>query len=364
MVAYICEARRCLTWFIHSAGLGFKMEIPFETIIDAEFTNTAPGTGLASFVLSQPPLFFLEYVTSPASDGTTMRRWKTCPDWTEGHQASHVLRHDLIGSAVQLSQFLNNLRARARPDIPLRHSNTYQPVTTPPMDMPRPSPPMELPLPPMASLSDPNLVSPGYQYRGDATELPPSLTRRDVSRKRQMYSGAAMLNRSSDYLTSKDERSPPHSASSDGSFPQQPSYTAVTQQGAPASSSFGSNVYNDYPPEPRGVNGQPAPRDDYSSIQVPHSRSYTSMPTRPFYDETTHRLAQPYQPRRSQSSASLNDTNSYNQNAPSLPLLTTPYHPPPHILGSVSSGHSNDLGSVSPPILSGLPSIAVYDNHY
>lgn len=232
-------------WFIHSAGLGFKMEIPFETIINAEFTNTAPGTRLASFILSQPLLFFLEYITSPAPDGTTMCRWKTYPDWTGGLKASHVLRHDLIGSAVQFSWFLNNLCAREQPDIPLRHANAYQSVTTPPMDMPQPSPPMELSLPPMASLGDPNLVSPGYQYWGDAAELPPSLTHPDVSQKQQMYSGASLLNQSSDYLTNKDEWSPPHSASSDGSFPQQPSYTAVTQHGTPASSLFGPNVYND-----------------------------------------------------------------------------------------------------------------------
>ncbi|KAI0048981.1 homeobox-domain-containing protein, partial [Auriscalpium vulgare] len=105
LVAYVCDARRCLVWFIHSSGYGFKMEIPFDIIVDTEFTNAAPGMGLATFFLSQPPAFFLEDV--PA-DGT--RAWKRCADWTEGMQATKVLRHDLIGSAVQLAHVLRNFQ--------------------------------------------------------------------------------------------------------------------------------------------------------------------------------------------------------------------------------------------------------------
>ncbi|KAJ6577244.1 hypothetical protein B0H19DRAFT_930868, partial [Mycena capillaripes] len=106
LVAYTCEAKRCLTWFIYNGGFGFKMEIPFDTIVDTEFTNASPSsTGLASFVLSRPPVFYLE---STCEDGSP-RHWKRCTDWTEGHQASHVLRHDLIGSAVPLVHLLQSL---------------------------------------------------------------------------------------------------------------------------------------------------------------------------------------------------------------------------------------------------------------
>src|SRR5271154_3003861 len=69
LVAYVCQAKRCITWFIHSDGYGFKMEIPFDTILDTEFANAAPGSGLASFTLSQPPIFYLENISSPRSDG-------------------------------------------------------------------------------------------------------------------------------------------------------------------------------------------------------------------------------------------------------------------------------------------------------
>ncbi|EIW84137.1 homeobox-domain-containing protein, partial [Coniophora puteana RWD-64-598 SS2] len=109
LVAYLCDTKRCLTWFIQSAGYGFKMEIPFDIIADTEFTNAAPGSGLATFLLSQPPNFYLESL-SPSGQGP-IRHWKKCADWTEGQQATQVLRHDLIGSAVQLAHVLRHLNA-------------------------------------------------------------------------------------------------------------------------------------------------------------------------------------------------------------------------------------------------------------
>ncbi|KAJ6494639.1 hypothetical protein C8R47DRAFT_1213331 [Mycena vitilis] len=132
LVAYTCEAKRCLTWFIYNGGFGFKMEIPFDTIIDTEFTNTSPSaTGLASFVLSRPPVFYLE---SSSEDGAP-RHWKRCTDWTEGHQASHVLRHDLIGSAVPLVHLLQSLQANtgvSSPYSPYYHSEPPSPMEIPP----------------------------------------------------------------------------------------------------------------------------------------------------------------------------------------------------------------------------------------
>jgi hypothetical protein len=357
LVAYVSDSKRCLTWFIHSGGLGFKMEIPYDAIIDAEFTNAAPGTGLASFLLSQPPLFFLEHVSSPSPDRPTVRQWRPCPDWTEGHQASQVLRHDLIGSAVQLSHFLRNLRAGSRPDIPLRPADSYRTVTSPPMEMPRPSPTMELPLPPMANLAGANLR---VHYQSDGADLPPSLGRRDLDRKRLSYS-SGMTNDSPDSFTNTTIQTPPQSASASGSYAQHPSYAAVSQQGTPASSSFGSPMFNDYVPETHHVvhNGQHPTRDEYSAIRISSGlppRPYPVM-NRPFYDEATHRLAPPYQPRRS---------HSYDQNESSPPLLTTPYHPPAYVLENLSNGHSepSHTGSPSLPITSGLPSIPVYADHY
>ncbi|KAJ7274566.1 hypothetical protein B0H12DRAFT_404492 [Mycena haematopus] len=172
LVAYTCEVKRCLTWFIYNRGFGFKMEIPFDTIIDTEFTNASPtSTGLASFVLSRPPIFYLE---NSSEDGSP-RHWKRCTDWTEGHQASNVLRHDLVGSAVPLVHLLRSLQANAEvssPYSPYYHSE--------------PPSPMEIPPPPMSVIQrsadqqhypeETNLIRPnGYRRRSyaanDLTQL-------------------------------------------------------------------------------------------------------------------------------------------------------------------------------------------------
>ncbi|KAF8962689.1 hypothetical protein BDZ97DRAFT_1662494 [Flammula alnicola] len=126
LVAYVCEMKRCLTWFIHSGGYGFKMEIPFNTVTDTEFKNVGPHTGLACFVLSHPPIFYLENISSPLGDGSVVRTWKRCSDWTEGHQASQVLRHTVIGSDEQLAYVLRNLHLN--PPVSNIHSEQH-PIT-------------------------------------------------------------------------------------------------------------------------------------------------------------------------------------------------------------------------------------------
>lgn len=102
------------------------MEMGFDSIADTKFTNAAPGTGLASFMLSRPPTFYLETATSPSLDGSSVRTWKRCADWTEGMQASKVLRHDLVGSAVQLAHVLRNLSASATGSEISLHPPSYR----------------------------------------------------------------------------------------------------------------------------------------------------------------------------------------------------------------------------------------------
>ena len=144
LVAYICESRNSLIWFIHSSGYGFKMEIPFGIVVDTEFVSAAPGSALASFFLSQPPLFYLEDIVTDPAGGPPMRSWKRCADWTEGMQATKILRHDLVGSAVQLAYVLRNFQATpgsdirlrcppyVRQDIPSAHSMDHNSVGLPP----------------------------------------------------------------------------------------------------------------------------------------------------------------------------------------------------------------------------------------
>ena len=143
------------------------MEIPFDTITHTEFQPLNPGEGLATFVLSQPPQFYLENIVSPRSAGIALgvgpssgagpiiKTWKKCSDWTEGTQASLVLRHDLIGSAIQLAHVLNDLREyRTRASIPLLAPNMYNQASAdlgggPPLSSPTT---LQIPQPPLASL--------------------------------------------------------------------------------------------------------------------------------------------------------------------------------------------------------------------
>ena len=97
------------------------MEIPFDTIAETEFVDAAPGSSLASFFLTQPPLFYLEDIATPPTGGPPLRTWKRCADWTEGMQATKVLRHDLIGSAAQLEYVLGKYPAAPSSDIRLRY---------------------------------------------------------------------------------------------------------------------------------------------------------------------------------------------------------------------------------------------------
>jgi hypothetical protein len=95
------------------------MEIPFHTIVNTEFVNATPGSGLASFYLSRAPFFYLEDIVTPPTGGPPVRTWKRCADWTEGMQATKILRHDLVGSAVQLANLLRNLQAAPSSDVVL-----------------------------------------------------------------------------------------------------------------------------------------------------------------------------------------------------------------------------------------------------
>lgn len=350
LVAYVCDAKRCLTWFIHSAGYGFKMEIPFEIILDTEFTNAAPGSGLASFVLSQPPIFYLENVSSPRSDGSVVRHWKRCADWTEGQQATKVLQHDLIGSAVQLAHVLRNLHANTPgSDIPL-HSPSYhvEPAPTP----------MELPQPPMAGLS-----GPGFHYRSGPMDA--STPDHHGHRRKRSYSGPAMMSHPplndssfpSIDANSRDLHGPPSAP-----FPTS-SFTQVSGRPLQPSSNFVSPMFSDYAgseSQHSMTHNSQSSLNDYGSVSISHGiapRPYSAQPVpRNFYGDET-RLVSPYPVdglRRHSSSASL--AHHYSS-TPSPPLLTTPYHPSTHVAENMSGGHSEALSSSTPPIISGLPGV-------
>ncbi|KAM5544584.1 hypothetical protein V8D89_001482 [Ganoderma adspersum] len=109
LIAYTCNTKRCLVWYIRSAGRGFKMEISFDHVAEARFTNVSPGIGSATFVLDRPPGFYMESPVNPSLVDEHLRVWQVSGDWTEAMQGSTHLRHCLIGPAYQLSALVNNI---------------------------------------------------------------------------------------------------------------------------------------------------------------------------------------------------------------------------------------------------------------
>lgn len=108
---YLCSAQARLSHFIHAAGCSVKMDIPFNTIVDMQLISATAESVQASFVLSQPPVFFLED-TQMASDGSgSLKKWVRCADWTENLQASSVLRHDVSGSPAPLAYLWQTVSA-------------------------------------------------------------------------------------------------------------------------------------------------------------------------------------------------------------------------------------------------------------
>lgn len=86
------------------------MDVPFSIIVDAKLVSATADTAQASFFLSRPPLFFLEDKPN-ASDGRSTPKWVRCADWTEGLQASAVLRHDVTGPSSALAYLWQSICA-------------------------------------------------------------------------------------------------------------------------------------------------------------------------------------------------------------------------------------------------------------
>ncbi|KAG6900592.1 hypothetical protein C0993_008310 [Termitomyces sp. T159_Od127] len=374
LVAYVSDVKRCLTWYIHSEGFGFKMEIPFNTIVETKLTNVAPGSGLASFILSEPPLFYLENIGPSSTDGNPQRYWKRGLDWTEGQQASRVLRHDLIGSAPQLSHLLRNLRNmrnQVPTDIPLLQPSYQSNQNIAPVSG------LELPPPPLA-----NLMGPGMPYE-DHNVLEPSVSHHDNHfGKRSTYGVSPGVSPSSDVPYSNEgDRPPPYSAPSSMSF----SFTEQqqnSQQSRRSSGVFGTNGGAPYSGFERPILHRSHSADNFLEVPISHNvapRPYSAQAIpRSFYNDTSyHSTSQSgIQPHHTQGEDSqihrantpLSTTSGYTtheqlipphldprhqqhiimQNSPSPPLLTTPYHPPPHLFNRPV--HTDHLGSGTSPL--------------
>lgn len=142
-----------MTWFIQSAGHGFKMDVPFSLIVDTEYKLVSSNAGVVSLTLNQPPTFYVES-RSTSGNGLVHRVWKKTADWTEDRQGTKVLRHTLVGSAKHMSEFLRTLHSAraASPIVPnnqhLEHTTSSMKIPSPPLAgfLPVESPPTSRPM--------------------------------------------------------------------------------------------------------------------------------------------------------------------------------------------------------------------------
>ncbi|CAL1715730.1 unnamed protein product [Somion occarium] len=295
LVAYVCETKRCLTWFIHSSGFGFKMEISFDSIVETKFTNAAPGTGLASFFLDRPPVFYMETVAE-GMNSVPLRGWRRCGDWTEGLQATKILRHDLVGTAVQLAHLLRTINNNTSGSEIALHHPSYASHSSP-------SP----------GLQSPQIVG----YVQPAPEMhPTSGTEYYGYDQRRRFSAPAVNPR----IVDPTNRSP-----------SMPVYPPSMQSAVPIPES----MYSDYSMDSPKPNRFRPPELDLTANY--HNMSLSrNVARRVSYggDEPPH---------------SSGSTTHSSYNTPSPPLLTTPYNPPGYWNSPAPGNMSNmRVGMASP----------------
>ncbi|KAF7975733.1 hypothetical protein HWV62_8711 [Athelia sp. TMB] len=303
LIAYVSDSKRCLTWFIHSGGFGFKMDIPFDIIVDTHFTNASPGQGLATFHLAKPPTFYLENACEPKPDGSEGRVWKRCADWTEGMQATRILRHDLIGSAPQLAHLLRNLTISAGSDLrlvtPTQPTSNQGPSPSPvtPVDLTYPSP----------------ISPPAYHHRPDPAAAD---MRADYSHHRHSWSGPPVR--------------PPQRSRDDSDLLTINIQAAAHVPRGPASASYPPTYHQR---AHAGTYPHPSPMfSDYPQAQhspyAAHTAHIAGHHAQHYYEE--ERMVSPYDveayPRGHSGS-----TDTLSSSPPAL-LLTTPFHPRPEML--------------------------------
>ncbi|KDQ53116.1 hypothetical protein JAAARDRAFT_435587 [Jaapia argillacea MUCL 33604] len=353
LLAYICNTKQCLTWFIHSSGHGFKMEVPFSSIVNAHFTNTAPGVGIASFFLSHPPIFYLE--NSDEVEGNLPSGWRRCADWTEGMQATSILRHELMGSAVQLSHLVGNFQTNvSEPEIRL-HSPSY-------LVNPEPATPtLEDQEPPMTAMTPP---SEGFRAAGMLGVPKPEYY---MHHRKRSLSGPPALSSSSE-LPAMDPRIDASMGSSSAPFHTPSPYTRSSD--SPSTSGHPTPLTPQYPlptsfPDYTSTDGldlmypPSSGPEEYIHQQQSMQGSYFAQPMpSPFLSDDPNT---PTSYDMHLGSVNPFSDSLYQSSAPTQsPILTTAFHPrsrtitPDGLLGHFSRMSTTGNQSASPALMSAL----------
>ena len=253
------------------------MEIPFDSITTTSFNGASPGQAHASFFLSRPPLFYLESVSSPSSPLGSTKTWKKCADWTEGQQASKILRHDLVGAALPLVNALKTLPGS-------EHLSSLSPGSTVSFNPPDLMPPMHIPQPPMAGLEPP---SPFPLSAGPLSHF--------IHGRKRSFSGPPALAQASHDMPNFTLLGDPQAGSSDvqSSFPA--TYSEQRAHSISFPSEFSTSLFRTFPPvhPPAVSHHQPhSSLGDFSTVPIAHAaaRPYSASavdPRFPFDSQTS-----------------------------------------------------------------------------
>ncbi|KAJ3565151.1 hypothetical protein NP233_g7827 [Leucocoprinus birnbaumii] len=117
LLAWICEKKRCFTWFVRSDDYSFKMQVALDSLKELAFKNAEPGKAFLTLEISSPPSFFLRR-NLKREFGVPPPCWRRCEDWTENKVASRNLRHVLGGPALPLANvvtYIKSLMEDAKP---------------------------------------------------------------------------------------------------------------------------------------------------------------------------------------------------------------------------------------------------------
>jgi len=99
-MAWICEEKRCLVWFVQSRDHGLKMQMPLDNVKEASISNVGCGDVSLTLELTRCPEFL--YRQNHQQEGVPSSCWIPYNDWTSNQAATRCLYHILRGSRSSL----------------------------------------------------------------------------------------------------------------------------------------------------------------------------------------------------------------------------------------------------------------------
>lgn len=171
LLAYVHDTTgiRCMSWFVHCAGTGFKMDIPLYSIVGMNVTSADRGVARVVFTLSRPPLFFTDASPPSASSETPRKQWRRCPDWTEDAQATAVLQHVVTGPHLDLTAALQKFNLLDPGGTSMTHSTP----PPPPLRRPQYQNSAVISMAPLPTMHQNSILYQPLSYEGPSSLLAP-----------------------------------------------------------------------------------------------------------------------------------------------------------------------------------------------